>query len=39
MKLYLTLYEVHSLVSENCKMAQKVGSFYRIETKGQGRHI
>ena len=36
-KLYLTLHEVDSLFSENCKMAEKAGSFYRIKNKEQER--
>ena len=36
-KFYLTLLEVDSLYSENCKVGQKAGSFYRIENKEQRR--
>ena len=32
-KLYLTFHEADSLHSENCKMRQKAGSFYRIKKK------
>ena len=36
-KLYLTLHKVDSLHSENCKMGQKAGSFYKTENKKEGR--